>query len=258
MTIKIKRGCVRGIAPPTWTPTQRTAIAARGRKIRERYMQMRVIAHFDSLLKEGSDEPQFTDAQIEQIKEKARLERVAQEDFQKRRSAWRAKQIIDPKETTKRYHRLWRTSVAASKQTLMPQIIHAFSLVEGAAQANDTLALGMEMKNASIDLGAASRLVDKLFNVAYARHALDAFKFPNLLREQILERVVAREFPLMDSGDKQARNKEAELIRALRELRSERESMTEVLRRQSNGNRPQKEQKQIKRPQSQKRIKTFD
>lgn len=251
---KIKRARVVGVSAPKMNEAERAAAIKRGRKILQRVLQRRTIRQFEALLlKEGSDEPQFTDDQITAIKAKADEERRVQEDFQKRKTAWRAQQVVDPKETTKRHYRAWKNAVGSAKNTLLPQIIQAFAFVEGAAQANDTLALGLEMKDASIDIRTAARTVDKLFNVAYAKLAVEAFKFPNFMERQIVERVIAREFPIAD-GDRQARNKEAEIFRALRELKAQRESMTEILSRQRGNGRPQVPEKQ----KTKQRVKVFD
>lgn len=164
-----------------------------------------------------ADIDNMTAEQAEAVLSAAMRERENIETYQKRRREWRKKESVDSKGITRK----WNSQAKQSKEVVMERAVKALSLVEGLTKANDTFALGLDMPNVQLNVKAATQIADKLFTIGFAVHAVKQFNFDPQLNDQILSRIIAREFPVQDNFSKD-RKIEAEIIRELRGIKEQR------------------------------------
>jgi len=93
----------------------------------------------------------------------------------------------------------WRTMVKEHRTDILDLVIKVFSITDGVIGTNEVLKFGMNMENASVDLGKVNEVLGKVFIIQatelFARKV--GMKPANI--KELLTRTIAREFPLKDN-----------------------------------------------------------
>ncbi len=121
--------------------------------------------------------------------------------------------------------RAWNRDVEKVKRSVLPQALSMFAAIEGVAKANEAMRFGLEMEDASIDMGPSIKIASKLFTIEFAALLLKRTKLSNYNSEAILNRIIAQEFPTKDNMPiNKPSNADAKADRLLSELRTQIES----------------------------------
>jgi len=97
------------------------------------------------------------------------------------------------------YVKKWTDNREEFKEQFVDLVVDVMSAADGIAEANNVIKFGMDMSQASIDPDSITQLLEKLFRVQALNILLGKASLTTEQKEEIVNRSIAREFPLRDN-----------------------------------------------------------